>query len=319
MKKRGIGYATIFYGTGYGNGFPDESRATVELLKDGTFKVFVEVSDVGSGGLSVMWQIAAETLKVPKELVKIISSNTSLMKDSGTAAASRQTYNTGNAVYDGAKKLRGAMEEGGSFENTVEAYENMVKGELPTRAEGYFKADTTTLDMETGQGNPYWPYTFGGQKVTVEVDEDTGKVDVLEVVAVNDMGRVINPVTAEGQVHGGISMGLGYALMEEVDTVKGAIKNTNFSSYIIPTSKDMPKMESYFVEAVEESGPYGAKGAGEPVMIPTAPAILNAIYDAVGIRVTSLPVTCDKLLLLLDEKKKSKVEIVYEESISLSK
>ena len=306
MKKRGIGYATIFYGTGYGNGFPDESRATVELQGDGTFKVFVEVSDVGSGGLSVMWQIAAETLKVPKELVKIISSNTSLMKDSGTAAASRQTYNTGNAVYDGARKLRKAMDDLGNFETTSKAYEAMIENNVEVISEGYFKADTTIIDMETGQGNPYWPYTFGGQRVTLEVDDETGKVDVLEVVAVNDMGRVINPITAEGQVHGGISMGLGYALMEDIETEKGAIKNTNFSSYIIPTSKDMPKMESFFVEAMEESGPYGAKGAGEPVMIPTAPAILNAIYDAVGIRITSIPVTCDKLLMLITEKNNSR-------------
>lgn len=306
MKKRGVGYATIFYGTGYGNGFPDESRATVELQRDGTIKVFVEVSDVGSGGLSVMWQIAAETLKVPKEIVKIISSNTSLMKDSGTAAASRQTYNTGNAVYDGARKLRKAMDDLGNFETTVDAYKAMIENNVEVISEGYFKADTTMIDMETGQGNPYWPYTFGGQRVTLEVDDETGKIDVLEVVAVNDMGRVINPITAEGQVHGGISMGIGYALMEEVETVKGAIKNTNFSSYIIPTSKDMPKMESYFVETMEKSGPYGAKGAGEPVMIPTAPAILNAIYDAVGIRVTSLPVTCDKLLMLITEKNNSK-------------
>lgn len=306
MKKRGIGYATIFYGTGYGNGFPDESRATVELQGDGTFKVFVEVSDVGSGGLSVMWQIAAETLKVPKELVKIISSNTSLMKDSGTAAASRQTYNTGNAVYDGARKLRKAMDDLGNFETTSKAYKAMIKNNVEVISEGYFKADTTIIDMETGQGNPYWPYTFGGQRVTLEVDDETGKVDVLEVVAVNDMGRVINPITAEGQVHGGISMGLGYALMEDIETEKGVIKNTNFSSYIIPTSKDMPKMESFFVEAMEESGPYGAKGAGEPVMIPTAPAILNAIYDAVGIRITSIPVTCDKLLMLITEKNNSR-------------
>lgn len=312
MKKRGVGYASIFYGTGYGNGFPDESRAYAELMEDGHIDVYVEVSDVGSGGISVMWQIAAEALKVEKDLVKIIFTSTEVTKDSGTAAASRQTYNTGNAVLDAAQKLRSNIDmlnlkEHNKLLNAKDLrniYIEMSNKNLSNKADGYFKAETTTIDMETGQGNPYWPYTFGAQRVTVEVDDETGKVDVIEVVAINDAGKIINPVAAEGQAEGGVAMGIGYALMEEIEVNKGFIKNKNFSDYIIPTSKDIPHIETHFIEALEETGPYGAKGIGEPVMIPTAPAILNAIYDAVGIRFTKIPVTCDRLLLAIAEKNK---------------
>jgi CO/xanthine dehydrogenase Mo-binding subunit len=311
MKNRGVGYATIFYGTGYGNGFPDESRATAELKEDGEIIVYVEVSDVGSGGISVMWQIATETLNVDKDIIKVIYNNTSFIKDSGTAAASRQTYNTGNAVYDVCKKLRSNLDSGvdklkvkyNSKEELKNLYKVMKENKISTNTEGYFKAETSQIDLETGQGNPYWPYTFGAQKVTVEVDDETGKIDVVEVVVVNDAGKIINPVSAEGQAEGGVAMGIGYALMEEIEIEKGSIKNRNFSNYIIPTSKDIPHIDTYFIEELEESGPYGAKGIGEPVMIPTAPAILNAIYDAVGVRMNRIPITCDKLLLALKEKK----------------
>lgn len=331
MKKQGVGYASIFYGIGYGNGFPDESRAYVQLMEDGHIDVYVEVSDVGSGGISVMWQIAAEALGVEKDLVNIIFTSTQVTKDSGTAAASRQTYNTGNAVLEAAKNLRdcmdianaalGSMTMGGEGSSWVHIdishmkrgilkrdelktlYKKMKSGRLSTKAHGYFKADTTAINMETGQGNPYWPYTFGAQRVTVQVDDETGKVDVIEVVAVNDAGKIINPVSARGQVEGGVAMGIGYGLMEEIEVNMGSIKNKNFSNYIIPTSKDVPHIETHFIETVEETGPYGAKGIGEPVMIPTAPAILNAIYDAVGVRMTEIPVTCDRLLLAIEANK----------------
>ncbi|MFL0245809.1 xanthine dehydrogenase family protein molybdopterin-binding subunit [Candidatus Clostridium stratigraminis] len=309
MKRRGVGYASAFYGTGYGNGFPDESRATAVLNSDGKIIIYVEVSDVGSGGISVMWQIAVETLKISEDLVTIKYNDTNLMHDSGTAAASRQTYNTGNAVLNASRKLRENMElaikdSSIKIENTNLGliYKEMTKKGIDTRAEGYFKATTSQVNLETGQGNPYWPYSFGTQKVVVEVDDETGKVDVIEAVVVNDVGKVVNPVLAEGQAIGGLAMGIGYAIMEEVNVNKGEIKNKNFSDYIIPTSKDIPKVKSYFVEEIEESGPYGAKGLGEPAMIPTAPAVLNAIYDAVGVRIYDMPATCDKLLLAIKNK-----------------
>ena len=309
MKKKGIGYASIFYGTGYGNGFPDESRATAKIESDGTINIYVEVSDVGSGGKSIMWQIASKVLNVDKSLVNIINTNTRTMMDSGTAAASRQTYNTGNAVLDACNKLRkninkvtNEIEMITSSEKIKKVLSEMIKNTISISEDGYFKATTSTIHTENGQGNPYWPYTFGAQRATVVVDTETGKIDVLEIIAVNDAGKIINPVLAEGQVEGGCSMGIGYALMEEINLNKGKIKNTNFSNYIIPTSMDMPDVKSYFVEEEEVTGPFGAKGLGEPVMLPTAPAILNAIYDAIGVRFYELPVTCEKVLLALKGK-----------------
>ena len=309
MKKKGIGYASTFYGTGYGNGFPDESRATAKIESNGTINIYVEVSDVGSGGKSVMWQIATKTLNIDEKLVNIINTNTSTMKDSGTAAASRQTYNTGNAVLNACNKLRDNInnvinktEKIASSDKIKKILQDMKKNNISTCEEGYFKATTSKIHEKDGQGNPYWPYTFGAQRATVIVDTETGKVDILEIVAVNDAGKIINPTLAEGQVEGGCLMGMGYALMEEINLNKGKIKNTNFSNYIIPTSMDMPNIKSYFVEENESTGPFGAKGLGEPAMLPTAPAILNAIYDAIGVRFYELPVTCEKVLAALKRK-----------------
>jgi nicotinate dehydrogenase medium molybdopterin subunit len=307
VKKRGVGYASIFYGTGYGNGFPDESRATAEISSNGNINVYVGVAEVGQGGISTMWQIASEALGIGKNLITIKNYNSSITKDSGTAAASRQTYNTGNAVLNACKKLKENLEqvikdsEIKEFKdsNLTSIYEEMIKRNIETKVEGYFKADTSQVNLETGQGDPYWPYSFGAQRVTVEVDDETGKVDIIDIVAVNDAGKIVNPILAEGQVQGGCAMGLGYAIMEEVELNKGHINNKNFSNYIIPTSKDVPKIKTFFVEEIEETGPYGAKGLGEPAMIPTAPAIINAIYDAVGVRIYDLPATCEKVLLAI--------------------
>lgn len=309
MKKKGIGYASTFYGTGYGNGFPDESRATAKIENNGTINIYVEVSDVGSGGKSVMWQIATKTLNIDEKLVNVINTNTNSMKDSGTAAASRQTYNTGNAVLNACTKLRDNInnvinktEKLSSLDKIKKIFQHMKKNNISTCEDGYFKANTSKIHEKDGQGNPYWPYTFGAQRATVIVDTETGKIDILEIVSVNDAGKIINPTLAEGQVEGGCLMGVGYALMEEVNLNKGKIKNTNFSNYIIHTSMDMPNIKSYFVEENESTGPFGAKGLGEPVMLPTAPAILNAIYDAIGIRFYELPVTCERVLAALKRK-----------------
>ncbi len=311
MRRKGTGYATVFYGTGYGNGFPDESRATIELSENGIVTVYVEVSDVGSGGYSIMKQIAEETLNIENDCLILKNTNTSYMKDSGTAAASRQTYNTGNAVLNGCKNLLDNISKVFQLSNSKvlnkdslkKIYNELIKNNIEAIADGYFKATTSQVDLETGQGDPYWPYSFGLQKAVVEVDDETGKVDIIELVAINDAGKIVNPVLAEGQAIGGCSMGIGYALMEEIELSEGKIKNTNFSDYIIPTSKDMPKVKSIFVEEEERSGPYGAKGLGEPVMLATAPAIINAIYDAINVRIYDLPATPDKVLLEINKNR----------------
>lgn len=292
----------MIYGTGYGNGFPDESRASAELTSDGKVTVFVEVTDVGQGAKNVMRQIASEALDMRAEDIVIKNVNTSYMMDSGTAAASRQTYNTGNAVLNACKKLKEKMDEA-SIKDKEKVFKYMADNAISPREEGYFKANTTSVNLETGEGNPYWPYTFSTNKAVVQVDDETGKVDVLEITACHDSGKIINPLMAEGQIQGGAAMGIGYGIMEEVIFNKGTIKNQNFNDYIIPTSKDVPKVKAIFVEEIENSGPYGAKGLGEPSMIATAPAIINAIYDAVGVRIYDLPASPEKVLKALTSKR----------------
>lgn len=316
MKKKGIGYACMIYGTGYGNGFPDESRATIELLEDGLVMVSVEATDVGQGAKNVMKQIAAETLEIPIDLVAVQNSDSAKMEDSGTAAASRQTYNTGNAVMDGCNNFKRQFFDPYIKKDKIKKeknystilrwlYKRLNEDGIEVKTTGYFKANTSSVNLETGQGNPYWPYTFSVNRAVVEVDDETGKVDVLEIAACHDSGKIINPIMAQGQIEGGCAMGLGYALMEKVEFNEGCIKNPNFADYIIPTSIDVPKIKTYFIEEDEVTGPYGAKGLGEPSMISTAPAILNAINDAVGVRILDLPATCDKVLLAIKNKEKS--------------
>ena len=165
--------------------------------------------------------------------------------------------------------------------------------------EGFFDPEIKALDPKTSQGNPLATYAFATQGALVSVDVDSGEVEVLSVVACHDVGKAINPASVTGQIEGSVSMGLGYTLMEEVLLEEGRITNPHFSQYFIPTSLDMPEIVSHLVEAPEASGPFGAKGVGEPALIPTAPAILNAIASAVGIRVKDLPATPEALWKLL--------------------
>lgn len=328
MKKRGKGIAVSFYGTGYGNGFPDVSVATIALGNDGRITISVGASEVGQGTKTILCQIGAEVLKLNIDDIILINEDTSRTPDSGTAAASRQTYNTGNAVklameafkkklFEIAKdelKLNTSIgleikdkvvflnifpQKRISFKEIAENLRN--KGEILIVTES-FVAQTTEMDIETGQGAPYWPYTFNCYGVEVEVDTETGKVDITKAVCAQDVGRAINPSMVEGQIDGGFVMGVGYALFEDLGLNNGKIKNNKFSKYIIPTSLDIPEIEKIIIEEPESTGPFGAKGIGEPVMIPVAPAILNAIFDAVGVRITELPATPEKILKAIKQR-----------------
>ncbi len=157
------------------------------------------------------------------------------------------------------------------------------------------------MDPETGQGAPYWPYTFNACGVELEVDLLTGQVDILKAVLVQDVGRAVNPHLVEGQMDGGYAMALGYALFEDLNLSNGVMRNRKFSKYLIPTSMDVTDLTKIIVEDPESTAPYGAKGIGEPVMIPVAPAILNAIYDATGVRITELPITPERLVKAFED------------------
>ena len=166
---------------------------------------------------------------------------------------------------------------------------------------GWFNPPTTGLDPVTGAGDPYGSYAFATQVAEVEVDTETGEVRVIQIVAAHDVGRIINPLHCEGQIEGGSVMGVGYALMEEIISDRGKIRTDGFNTYLMPTSMDVPVVHATVVEDNEQTGPFGAKGLGEPALIPTAAAIANAVYDAVGVRVRSLPISPEDLLARIKE------------------
>lgn len=331
MIKTGRGIAISWYGTGYGNGFPDVSMATIELREDGKINLRVGASEVGQGAKTIMPQICAEAIGVGLDDVIMLHEDTRDFKDSGTAAASRQTYNTGNAVkrasdafaieiFDLAQEFLNLNSNVGFELKDGVISLKMLPSKRITLAEiarklkeqgrkfevtREFTAQTTKVDDESGQGAPYWPYTFNAFSVEVDVDTLTGRVHVTEAWCAQDVGRAINPELCEGQIDGGFVMGQGYALYEDLAVEKGYIKNDKFAKYIIPTSMDIPKINKYLIEDPENTAPYGAKGIGEPVMVSVAPAILNAIYDAIGIRIKSVPATPDRVLKAIKESGKT--------------
>lgn len=296
FSKKGCGIGIMFYGTGYGNGFPDVSNAKVKINEDGKLEIYVGATEVGQGAKTIMSQIGAEVLSISMEDVIFINEDTSITPDSGTAAASRQTYNTGNAIKIACEKLKDEINKVYDIKDCdlKEVYKNIDKSLLSKEAS--FTAYSTKMDEETGIGNPYWPYTFGACGVEVDVNKETGKVNILNAVVAQDVGKAINPHLIEGQIDGGFAMGVGYTLMEYLNVVNGKIKNNKLSKYLIPTSLDTIDFKKIIVEDEESSAPYGAKGIGEPVMVYVAPAILNAIYNATGARINELPATPDKIL-----------------------
>ena len=178
----------------------------------------------------------------------------------------------------------------------------------PAIGSASFNPPTVALDPETGQGKPFATYVYATQIAEVDVDDETGEVDVLRIVASHDCGVPINPMLVEGQIEGGISMGVGFALQEEMlFDDKGRQRNPNLTNYIMPTSLDMPEIEVDIVKNFDPTGPFGAKGVGEPTAVPTAAAIMNAIYDAVGARVKSLPATPEKVLAAIKAARAKKL------------
>lgn len=325
MKKSGKGIGIMFYGTGYGNGYPDISRARAKIGRDGRFTISSGACEVGQGAKTSLAQIPAEVLGIETKDVIFDHEDTKTTLDAGTCAASRQTYNTGNAMKMASESLKEILEKKAKEMLKLSDDQDVVfdnhqiysKGDpeisvtFQEIAAGYsgeeleveevFQAVTTEMNTETGEGNPYWPYTFGACGVEVTVDTETGSLDISNAILVQDVGRAVNPKLIEGQMDGGFAMAQGYALLEDLNIVKGEMKHHNFTKYLIPTALDAVEVKKIIVEDPESSAPFGAKGIGEPVMIPVAPAILNAIYDAVGVRITEIPVTPERLLKAIKE------------------
>ncbi|HBT50582.1 xanthine dehydrogenase family protein molybdopterin-binding subunit [Petrotoga olearia] len=328
MKKKGRGMATIMFGYGYGEGFPDFSHATVEFTDDEKVLVVTAAADVGQGVLTVISQIAAEVLSVGVEKVKVIQGDTHKTMNSGSTSATRQTTFTGNAVKQACENLKGKIFHYASLEFNSNYPELTLKdgkiiynpnpektitywdlkrkveekGET-LKGEATYFPPTYSPDLISGQAHEvYVAYTFMTQIVDVEVDTTTGKVDVKDVYTALDCGKAINPINVEGQIEGGTTQGIGMALMEEQVIKNGITLNPNMTGYLVPTSMDIPNFHSVLIENEDSIGPFGAKGIGEPTTIAASPAIANAIYDAIGIRFYELPITPEKILKALKEK-----------------
>ena len=298
-KRRGIGVACAYKNVGYSFGMDDKTTARVRLTLEesggiGQALVFLGASDVGEGIHTALAQIAAETLGVPLERVEIAPLDTAEVPDAGSSSASRHVYISGNAVLracDEAKTKREAILRSKSGGTHVEA-------EYTFR--GRSVRSTTSYDPRTGECEPHIGYGYATQIALVEVDTETGEVDVLNVWAAHDVGKAVNPEMVRGQIGGGVQMGLGFALMEEFIQQEGQVRTRKFAEYQIPTAMDMPvEIVPIIVEVPDPSGPYGAKGLGEMTTLPTAPAILNAIHDGTGVRLERLPATAERILVAL--------------------
>ena len=321
MIKRGRGMACMWYPIGF-TVAANPSAATVKVNTDGTATVLTGTVETGQGALTVLGQIAAEALGIATDDVHVVSGDTDTTPMDTGAIASRTTYVTGNAIVLAAEKAREILFQAaapllGVRPDQLEARDRKIQvlgfpsksvtlSEAAQQSEtvlgrpsigsASYNPPTVPMDPETGQGKPFSTYVYATQIAEVEVDDETGEVDVLRIVAVHDCGTPINPMLVEGQIEGGISMGVGFALQEEILFKDGAQINPNLTNYIMPTSLDMPELEVELVDNYDPTGPFGAKGAGEPTAVPTAAAIMNAIFDAVGVRITSLPATAEKVL-----------------------
>lgn len=309
--KRGVGIASCWYGCG-NTGLPNPSTIKIGVASDGAVLLHQGAVDIGQGANTVITQIATDALGLPMAVFRLESADTAITPDAGKTSASRQTFVTGKAAEKAALALR---EEILRFANVSgkatlsldgdvlviregEATRRIVLSLLPKDEEGFvfraeetYDAPTKSLDAK-GQGVPYAVYGYGAQIAELDVDMTLGTVKLVKVTGAHDVGKAINPLLAEGQIEGGIAQGIGMALMEEY--VPG--RTENLHDYLIPTIGDIPPIETILVEVPDPEGPFGAKGLGEHVLIPTAPAILNAIRHATGVLVTKVPATPSRVL-----------------------
>jgi CO/xanthine dehydrogenase Mo-binding subunit len=314
--KRGVGVASCWYGCG-NTGMPNPSTMRLGITPEGRLRLHQGATDIGQGSNTVIPQICADALGVPLSDFTFIGPDTALTPDAGKTSASRQTVVSGNAAYLAGKALRAKLlalsnmgetarigfEPGAVIVSEGAERRRIDLAGLPVDAHGYalaveesYDPPTEALD-ENGQGRPYAVYGYGAHLAEVEVDLALGTVRVIRLTAAHDLGRVINPMLAEGQIEGGVAQGLGLALMEEF--IPG--RTENLHDYLIPTAGDMPEIVPILIETPDPEGPYGAKGLGEHALIPTAPAILNAIRHASGAKVTRLPALPHRVLAAIRE------------------
>ena len=319
MLRKGIGVASCWYGCG-NTSLPNPSTMRIGVTADGACVLHQGAMDIGQGANTVISQIAADALGVPVHSLSLIDGDTDRTPDCGKTSASRQTFVSGKAALLAGRALREVILRHGNVSDDasividgaeVRLVDNAAGGtasidlsSLPVNAHGYvFMAEetydppTTPLD-ENGQGAPYAVYGYGAQMIELVVDIGLGQVRLEKMTTAHDVGRAINPLLVEGQIEGGAAQGIGLALME--DYLPG--RTENLHDYLIPTIGDVPLFEHVIVEVADAEGPYGAKGLGEHVLIPTAPAIVNAVRQATGVLITHLPATADKIRAALHQQ-----------------
>jgi xanthine dehydrogenase molybdenum-binding subunit len=329
VKGEGVGMASLIHVGGGARVYKSDGCGTIIKMDDfGKIDLFTGATDMGQGSDTVIAQIVAEELGLEVADIHVIHTDTDICPWDVGAHASRTTFVAGNAALGAARKIKARILELGAkqlespLEKLVLRDRHIVHQDDPEKkleigklirkahfshggqmlmAEYFYDPANENMGKDF-RGNMSMTYTFGTHGVRVKVDEETGKVKVLKYVAAHDVGKAINPLLLEGQVYGGVMMGLGYALTEQIISEKGQNMNPNFRDYKILTAKDVVPIEAPVLETYDEDGPFGAKGIGEPGCVPTAPAVANAIYDAVGVRIKDLPVTPEKVLAALREK-----------------
>ncbi|MCX8118583.1 MAG: xanthine dehydrogenase family protein molybdopterin-binding subunit [Desulfobacterota bacterium] len=326
---RGVGMASLIHVGGGARVYKSDGCGTIIKVDDfGTVNVITGATDMGQGADTVIAQIVAEELGVRVEDVVITHTDTDICPWDVGAHASRTTYVAGNSARIAAKKVKEQILEVASrvlgenpehldirdrvIYSKVDPEKKSPLGKIlrashystagrMVMAEHFYDPPNENLDKEF-KGNLSVTYAYGTHGVEVEVDRKTGQVKILKYIAAHDVGRAINPMLLEGQVYGGAAMGIGYALMEQLVLKEGKVLNPDFRDYKILTAADMPPIETVVIETDDPTGPFGAKGIGEPGLVPTAPAIANAIFDAIGVRIKDLPITPEKILKALKDK-----------------
>ena len=341
-RLRGVGLANMVHTGGGGRFYGyNSSEAMIKLSDEGMVTLITSALDMGQGAHTAMAQIAAEELGVKLSDINVLSHDTELTPYDLGSWGSRATFMNGNAVLAAAKDARASlvaaaaeMLEADPADILVEESQVWVKGSTerhdlseivdhtvnqhgePISGIGRFVdhlPEGYTIPTAFAKNIPC--FSFGTQAVEVEVDTETGQIHVLKVIAAHETGTTINQTMAEGQLEGAIAQGIGFALMERiVHDADGRVVNDRFLDYKIPNIGDMPEVEAHCVESIGTNGPFGAKGIGEPALVPTAPAIANAVFDAIGVRLREVPMTREQVLKALKEKQASQSSVTGADS-----
>ncbi|MGI6097323.1 MAG: xanthine dehydrogenase family protein molybdopterin-binding subunit [Dethiobacteria bacterium] len=328
MKKRGVGMAAAFYPTGMSGG-GDPSQAIVKVKTDGSADLIVGSVDIGQGCKTVLAQIAAEVLGISYDQVNVINGDTNICPNCLGTFASRVTYVAGNAVIQAAQEARDILFEVAAEDLGVEPEElEAAEGKIFVRSDstravsiadiadkttsahkklivgrGHYMRDPSQPDPETGAVDPFATLSWGAVVAEIEVDTETGEVEIIKLVNAYDAGRAINPLLVEGQIEGGAAMAIGAAMMEQLNPYYPSMEwqPETFGDYVIPTALDIPELQSVIRETLSLEGPFGAKGIGEMTANIASPAIVNAFYDATGVWINELPLTPEKVLKALQK------------------